>query len=137
METPGVETPVRGWLLVLCFCLAVWQPLNLAAVAAGALGALPVRGWPLGLFLTVRLVVTAIGVGAAVAILGHHAGAVRLAQLALFLWAATELLVYGTSIFPNNRMPGDTPFYVAGTLAYYIVWTVYLLTSKRVRRTLA
>jgi hypothetical protein len=137
METPKAEATIGGWLLLLCFCLAVGQPLNLAIVAVRALGALPIRGWPLGLVLGARVLATAIGVAAAIAILGRQAGAVRLALVALLLWAAVELFVYGTSYFPNNRMPGDTPLYVVATLTYYGVWTAYLLRSTRVRRTLA
>jgi len=134
MDAPD-KPPIRGWLLVLCGCLGVWQPLHVAGAAASALQAIPNRGWPLVLLLLVRLLATALGVSAAVALVGHHGGAVRLAHLALFLWMAVELFVYGTSIFPNNRMPGDTPLYVAATLIYSIVWSVYLWRSARVRHT--
>ena len=32
-------------------------------------------------------------------------------------------------------MPGDTPLYVAATLAYYSGWFAYLTLSRRVRMT--
>ena len=133
---PDPDTGARGWLLVLCGCLAVWQPINFAAAAAAALPALSVRGWPLGLLLAVRLAVTALGAGAALAIVDHRPTAIALTRAALVLSALTALFVYATSIFPNNRMPGDTPLYVAWTLLYHGGWLLYLSRSKRVRRTI-
>jgi len=35
---------VGGWLLLLCRLLIIFQPLSLAVTAAGALGAMAVRG---------------------------------------------------------------------------------------------
>jgi hypothetical protein len=134
---PDPDTRAAGWLLVLCGCLALWQPLNLAVAAATALAALPIRGWPLGLLLMVRIGVAALGVAAAVAILDRRPTALALARAALVLSCATELFVYATSIFPNNRMPGDTPLYVAWTIAFHGGWLLYLSRSKRVRETLA
>jgi hypothetical protein len=133
---PRAPAAVGGWLLVLCVCLAVWQPLNLAVAASAAMAALPVRGWPLGVLLGVRVVVTALGVGAALAIIGRRPGALALTRTALVVSAATELVVYGTSVFPNNRAPGDTPWYVAWTLVFHGGWLLYLWRSTRVRATL-
>jgi hypothetical protein len=133
---PDPDTRAAGWLLVLCGCLALWQPLNLAAAAATALAALPIRGWPLGFLLMVRIGVTALGVAAAVAIIDRRPAALALARAALVLSCATDLFVYSTSIFPNNRMPGETPLYVAWTIAFHGGWLLYLSRSKRVRKTL-
>jgi hypothetical protein len=58
-----------------------------------------------------------------------------MAKASLVLSAATSLFVYTTPYWPNNRMPGDTPYYVAVTLAYYAAWFAYLARSERVRRT--
>ena len=134
---PDPDTRAAGWLLVLCGCLALWQPLNLAVATATALAVLPIRGWPLGLLLMVRLGVAALGVAAAAAILDRRPTALALARTALVLSCATELFVYATSIFPNNRMPGDTPLYVAWTITFHGGWLLYLSRSKRVRETLA
>ena len=60
-----------------------------------------------------------------------------MAKASLALSAATDVFVYTTSYFPNNRIPGDTPFYVAASLAYYSAWMAYLVRSKRVERTFA
>lgn len=117
--------------------MAVWQPVNLAAAAAEALMALPVRGWPLGVLLVVRVTVTALGVAAARSIWERRAGALILARTAIALSGAVQLFVYATSIAPNNRMPGDTPLYSAATILVHGGWLIYLARSARVRRLLS
>ncbi|MGE3509941.1 MAG: hypothetical protein AB7N65_13770, partial [Vicinamibacterales bacterium] len=82
----------RGSLLLLCAWLGIWQPLNLAGAAAEAIAALPVRGWPLGVLLTIRVVVIAVGVGAAVALWHRRPAAIALARIAVVLSAAVQLL---------------------------------------------
>lgn len=133
---PDRGSTIGGWLLVLCGCLAVWQPLNLAAVAAGAIAELPVRGWPLGALLALRVAIAALGLGAVLAILNRRPVALPLTKAALVLSGAMELLVYSTSFFPNNRLPGTTPFYMAWTVLFHGGWLLYLARSARVRRTL-
>jgi len=130
----GRHYSLGGWVVVLCFFLAIWQPLNLALVAAGALAALPVRGLPLALLLVARVVVTAFGVAAAIAIYHRHSGAAKFAALALLLSAGADLFVYTTPYFPSNRLPGDTPWYVAWSIAIHGVWLAYVFRSRRLRR---
>jgi hypothetical protein len=60
---------------------------------------------------------------------------VTLAKIALASAAATDLFVYSTPYFPNNRIPGDTIYYAAASLTYHGGWLMYLLRSKRVRDT--
>jgi hypothetical protein len=48
--------------------------------------------------------------------------------------AVVSLVTYLTPYFPNNRMPGETPFYVAGSLAYHAAWILYLRYSRLVRQ---
>lgn len=110
--------------------------MNVAGSAVEAVTALPVRGWPLVVLLSVRVVVVAAGVGAAVALWHRRPAAIVLARMAVVLSAAAQLLVYGTSIAPNNRAPGDTPLYVAATLAVHGGWLVYLVRARRVREML-
>ena len=105
-------------------------------MASNALAALPVRGWPLALLLAARVVVTACGLAAALAIYHRHAGAMVMAVVSLTLSACVEVFVYATSYFPSNRLPGDTPWYIAWSIAWHGAWLVYLFTSARVRRTL-
>jgi hypothetical protein len=132
-ETPRSAGSARGWLLLLCGWLAIWQPLNFAAAAAEWIAALPVRGWPLGILLAVRLAVTAVGLAAARALWDCHDGARALARAAVLLSAAFQLVVYATAIAPNNRVPGDTPVYVSVTVLVHGGWLLYLTRSTRAR----
>ena len=127
--------PVGGWLLILCRLLLVYQPVTLALTTSSALHALSLRGLPLGLLIAVRIAVAGLCIAAGRALTSRQPGAVRLAQVALLLSAGSDMLVYGTPYFPDNRPPGDTPLYVGASLTYHAVWLVYLVRSKRVRRT--
>jgi Protein of unknown function (DUF2569) len=126
---------VGGWLLLLCRLLLVYQPLSLAVTTSAALASMSTRGAGLVVAIVVRVLVTAITVAAGLALTNRHPDAVLLAKAALVLSASCDVFIYTTSYFPNNRPPGDTPFYVAGTLAYHTVWLVYLSRSTRVRNT--
>ena len=128
---------VRGWLLLLCRLLIVFHPLSLAVTAAGALNAVAVRGTAVVLILVLRLLVVGFGMAAGRALQTLQPGALTLARLALVASAATDLFVYTTPYFPNNRLPGDTVYYVAASLAYHGAWLLYLSRSKRVRVTFA
>jgi hypothetical protein len=128
---------VGGWLLLLCRLLIIFQPLSLAVTAAGALGAVAVRGAPVALILVLRLLVVALGVAAGRALQAMRPGAVALAKVALVVSATTDLFVYTTPYFPNNRRPGDTVYYVVASLAYHGAWLTYLIRSRRVRNTFA
>ena len=130
-----VTSGVRGWLLVLCLLLLVGQPINLAIGAMRALGALPIRGLPLALVVLGQLVVTGIGVGAGLALVGQRRGAAAFAKWSLLLSAGMDLFVYSTPFVPNNRLPGTTPLFVIASLTYYAIWIAYLSRSKRVRST--
>lgn len=126
---------VGGWLRLLCRLLIIFQPLSLAVTAAGAVGAVAVRGAPVALILVLRLMVVALGVAAGRALQARRSGAVALAKVALVISAATDVFVYTTPYFPNNRLPGDTVYYVAASLAYHAAWLTYLIRSRRVRNT--
>lgn len=126
---------VGGWLLLLCRLLVVLHPLSLAVTASNALSALSVRGTAVAAILILRLVVVGFGMAAGRALQTVQEGAVALARTALLLSAATDVFVYTTPYFPNNRLPGDTAIYVAASLAYHGAWLVYLARSSRVRNT--
>ena len=89
------------------------------------------------LILILRLMVIGFGMAAGRALQTVQPGAVTLARAALLASAATDVFVYTTPFFPNNRPPGDTPLYVAATLAYHGAWLVYLMRSRRVHATYA
>jgi hypothetical protein len=126
---------VRGWLLVLCALLLIGQPLSLGLAASSMLDVVPMRGLSLALVLTLRLLVTAMGIAAGLALLARRAAAVMLAKVALVASAATDVFVYSTPYYPSNRLPGDTAWFIAGSLVYHGVWLAYLFRSARVRNT--
>jgi hypothetical protein len=136
-EPKRLDAPagVRGWLLVLCGLLLIWHPLSFALVASSVLDALPLRGLPLALVLAGRLIVTAIGIAAGLALLARRPAAVTLARAALISSAAADLFVYTTPYLPSNRLPGDTIWFAAGSLLYHAAWVLYLVRSARVRNT--
>src|SRR5262249_2554876 len=120
-ETEATARPagVRGWLLLLCALLLVGQPLAFALSASTALVSVPVRGVSLALVITLRLLVTGSGIAAGLALLARRGGAVLLAKAAIVASLATDVFVYATPYYPSNRLPGDTLWYVAGSLAYH------------------
>ncbi len=126
---------IGGWLLVLCVLLLVWHPLSLGLAASSMLDRLSARGLPFALVLLLRLLVTALGIAAGLALLARRSAAVALAKTALVASAATDLFVYLTPFYPNNRLPGDTVWYILASLVYHGVWLAYLFRSTRVRNT--
>jgi len=130
-----VRVGIGGWLLLLCRLLIVFHPLSLAVTASNVLNAMFVRGASVAIVLVLRLVVVAFGVAAGRALQTLRPDAVRFARLALLMSAATDVFVYTTPFFPSNRLPGDTTYYVAASLAYHGAWLAYLARSKRVRMT--
>jgi hypothetical protein len=126
---------IGGWLLVLCLLLLVWQPISFGLLASGLLNRLSIRGWPFALVLLLRVCNCAFGIAAGLALVRRLPSAVTIAKASLVASAATDLFVYTTPYFPNNRLPGDTPIVVAISLAYHAIWLTYLFRSKRVQRT--
>src|SRR5262252_735470 len=127
--------PVGGWLVVLCRLLLVYQPLSLALSASAALNSFPTRGSRVLVAIAIRVVVTGINIAAGLALTNRAPAAVRLASIALVLSAACDVFILTTSFYPNNRPPGDTPFYLLATVLYHGVWLGYLARSRRVRET--
>ena len=122
---------------MLCAFLLLWQPLSVGLTASATLDAVLIRGFVAIAILFLRLVVTAVGVGAGLALLGRRPGAVAFARLSLLASAATDLFVYLTSYYPNHRAPGETPYWVAGTVLVYGGWLAYLTLSPRARDSVA
>ena len=133
MENATDKRTLGPWLLLLCGLLLVWSPVSFALLASTLVESLPVRGFPVAAVLAARLVVVAFGIAAGLALTARRPGAVLLAKVALITSAVTDLVVYTTSWFPSNRVPGTTPLYVAASLAYHAAWLTYLFRSKRVR----
>lgn len=139
-ESTSVTQPPRlegvgGWLLILCRLFIVWGPVQLAFIVSSALAALSVRGSSLGLMIIARMLVTAFGLAAGLALQARRGSAVTMARASLVLTAASDSFVYLTSYFPSNVVPGDEWLYVGATLLYAVVWLLYLARSRRVRNT--
>ena len=129
------EIPIGGWLQVLCRMLILWHPLLYGTAASTAFNAVAVRGTSVALVLGARLLVLGYGVAAGIALRSQRSGGVALAISSLAISAAMDVFVFTTPYYPSNRMPGDTPLYVAASLAYYGSWIAYLIRSKRVKQT--
>lgn len=125
-------TGVTGWLRLLCGLLMWWEPIAFAMVAAGAFNAISVRGVPVVLVLIARTAAVALCVAAGRALLDRRPSGPALSRIALALSGAVHVFAYVTPYFPSNRMPGDTPLYVAATLTYYGGWLLYLARSRQV-----
>src|SRR5262245_30144423 len=126
---------VRGWLLVLCALLLVWQPLNLGLTMAGLVDELSRRGPGLAMILLARLFAAGLGIAAGLSLFQLKPGAVTLAKASLAFFAIVDVIVYATPYSPNNRPPGDATIILAASLAYYGVWFTYLARSRRVKTT--
>jgi hypothetical protein len=114
--------------------LLVVQPIVVGLAASASLDAALIRGMPAMLLLILRLVVTAVGVGAGLALAGRRIGAVSFARFSLITSAATDLIIYITPFYPNRRAPGETPIWIAGTVLLYGGWLLYLAWSQRADR---
>ncbi len=123
---------MSGRLRLFCGLLMWWEPITFAMVAAGAFNAIGVRGTPVVLVLLARTLTAALCFAAGRALLDRRPSGPALAKIAVALSAAVHVFAYVTPYFPSNRMPGDTPLYVAATLAYYGGWFLYLSRSAEV-----
>jgi len=126
---------IRGWLLLLCGLLLVWQPINLSLTMSGLVDELSVRGAGLGIILLARLVAAGLGIAAGLALFQLTPGAVSIAKASLVFSATVDVVVYATPYSPNNRPPGDATVILAASLLYYGIWFAYLIRSKRVQAT--
>jgi hypothetical protein len=127
---------IRGWLLVVCVVLLVWQPAQFAFAASTAIEAVRVRGAGVIVVLLARLIVTALGAAAGFAIMRRRQAAIVMSIGALVAIAIADVLVELTSFFPSNRVPGDAPLYAAASAAFNGGSALYMARSARVRRTL-
>jgi len=117
---------VRGWLLVLCGLLLVWQPLNLGLTMAGLVDELSLRGPGLAVILLARLLAAGLGIAAGISLFQLAPGAVSIAKASLVFSAVVDVIVYATPYSPNNRPPGDATIILIASLVYYGGWFAYL-----------
>jgi hypothetical protein len=126
---------IRGWLLVLCALLLVWQPLNLALTISGGIDRLTLRGPGFALVLVARLFAAGVGIAAGLSLFQRRPGAVEIAKASLIFSATVDVAIYLTPYSSNNRPPGDATIVLAASLVYYAAWFAYLVRSQRVRAT--
>jgi hypothetical protein len=126
---------LAGWLLILSRLLIVYQPVSLAISASAALDSYPTRGPKVLVAVAIRVSVTGVCVAAGMALTNLSPSALSLTRVALVLSAASDIFILTTPYYPNNRPPGDTPYYVAASVLYHGAWLVYLARSARVRNT--
>lgn len=134
---PGSDAPsgVRGWLLVLCLLLLVWEPVSFALTASRLLASLGNRDASVTVLLAGRLVVVGVGIGAGLALSRRQQQGVVLAQTYFVLSSALSVLLRGTSFFPSDLPPGMAAPAVALVLGYNVAWFIYLIRSARVHNT--
>lgn len=123
----------RGWLIVLCGYLALWQPMTFAAEATGAMGTLSMRG-PGGVMeLIVHGCITAIAVAAAWALWIGNPSAPRMAEIAVACCTLAVLQSLIWSRLPHDVPPGHQLPIALIAITHATGWIVYLRKSRRVR----
>lgn len=123
----------RGWLLLLCGYLMVWQPLTIAAAVSTTLDSLAMR-WPGGVAeLVVHAAVASLALAAGWAFWIANPTAPQLAEMALPLGALVSVQSLYWTWLPDNTMPGDRLPLAALAVAHATGWMVYLRRSRRVR----
>lgn len=125
----------RGWLLLLCVFLFVWEPRKLTGELGASLGTLSMRGPAAVVELLAHAAVAALAVAAAWALWIGNPRAPALAVLALAASAATAVQSLYWSWLPGQTMPGDHLPLAVLAVAHAAVWIAYLKLSRRVRTT--
>jgi hypothetical protein len=123
----------QPWPLVaLTLVLVVWEPATFALYASGIVGRVVDRGgWAVALLL-MRVVVTAVGVAAGLALWNRRPWGVRFARVAMVLSAAATIANAVTGALPSNAPPGLAGPTLAVTLIWDAAWVIYL--SQVLRR---
>jgi hypothetical protein len=129
------ETRIRGWLLVLCALLLAAAPLLFAYTASRLIAAIGLRGPGFAAIVVARLFAVSFGIAAGLALVRRRPAAVMIAQSALAVSAAVDLLTYLTPFFPRNIPSSDVTLLLCAALTNDAIWFVYLARSRRVRQT--
>jgi hypothetical protein len=124
----------RGWLLLLCIILLVWQPLSFAVEAASALPTVGIRG-VLAIFeIAAHGIVAALSFAAGWALWQASPAGPRLALVALVACALAGVQSLYWTVLPSNVFPGDRLPLASLIVLHSCGWIVYLRRSKRVRQ---
>jgi hypothetical protein len=124
---------VRGWLLLLCILLVVWNPATLALVAAAHIATgLPRESVGIAL-LAGRLFATSVGVAAGISLWNLQPGSVRLAKISLVLSSVEVAFRMASRSGLTEAPPGTRLPMALLTIAFNAGWYGYLAKSRRVR----
>jgi hypothetical protein len=124
---------VRGWLLILTLILTVWNPASLALRLAAGVVNLAAHSWLSLVFLSIRLVITSIGVAAGLALFMRRPWGVGLTKLALILFGIETVVRLSTRVDLSEAPPGTRLPMAILLLAHNAAWYLYLEKSRRVR----
>ncbi len=121
----------RPWpLLVLMAVLVAWEPVTFALYASSVVDRVADRGVLAVAVLLGRVIVTAVGIAAGLAIWNDRPWAVSFARVAVALSAAATLVAALTGALPTSTPPGVRIPLLAATLAWDAAWIVYLTRVK-------
>jgi hypothetical protein len=121
----------RGWLLLFCLILLVWEPLSLARLASVRIAALVDRPLALAVLL-IRVAVTGVGIGAGIALWAGRPAGPFLAKAYLVASSLVTVMVLGTRWFPSSLLPGTALPLAVATIAANLAWFLYLGRSRQV-----
>jgi hypothetical protein len=123
----------RGWLLILCAYLVVWQPISFASEVTTALQTLGMRGWVGVAELVAHAAVTAIAVAAGWGLWLGNPAAPSISAVAVLLCAAASVQSLFWTRLPHDVVPGDRVPLALLAMAHATGWMMYLRKSRRVR----
>lgn len=115
---------------VLAALLVVYEPLNLALMAAALVPGLPDRGWSATVLLVARLAITGFGFAVGRSLWQRRPDAMSLARWATGLNLATTLVIVTTSVWPSSLPRGIRGPVAAVTVAWYAGWFLWTLRQR-------
>jgi hypothetical protein len=116
---------------ILALWLMVAEPIGLSFYASSIVTSVIDRGAAAVLLLAARLIITAVGVAAGLALWRQRPGAASFARIALAATAAGVLATFLLPVLPRNRPPGTAGPILLALLTYYGAWFAYLTRLER------
>jgi hypothetical protein len=123
----------RGWVLLLCVFLFVWEPLRFAGDFLGSMGTLAMRGTPGVVELAAHAATAIVSAAAGWGLWVRNPRAPMLASIAVAASAAATIQSLYWSYLPGNAVPGERVPLSMVAIAHAAGWIAYLRKSRRVR----
>jgi hypothetical protein len=123
----------RGWLLLLCGFLFVWEPLRVAGDLSGSIGTLAMRGAPGVVELAAHAAIAIASAAAAWGLWIRNPRAPMLASIAVAASAMATIQSLNWTYLPGNAVPGEALPLSGVAIAHAAGWIAYLRKSRRVR----